>query len=180
MVPVHRPLVEQGSWRQLETHAEKLRLYHLSDLFARDSDRFDSLNVTSCGLTLDVSKQRLTTETLALLEQLAGERQLTEWVDSLFGGEQVNCTEQREAMHWRLRADEPGSEVEIELARMEEMVDRILSGHWRGYLGDSITDVVNIGVGGSDLGPLMIRGCVRVCILFHPWMVAILMPCWRA
>ena len=71
--------------------------------------------------------------------------------------------EQREAMHWRLRADEPGSEVEIELARMEEMVDRILSGHWRGYLGDSITDVVNIGVGGSDLGPLMATRALHQC-----------------
>lgn len=163
MVPEHRPLVEQGSWKQLAKHAEKLRLYHLSDLFARDSDRFDSLNVTSCGLTLDISKQRLTTETLALLERLADERQLAEWVGSLFGGEQVNCTEQREAMHWRLRADEPGSEVEIELARMEKMVERILSGHWRGYLGDSITDVVNIGVGGSDLGPLMATRALHQC-----------------
>lgn len=155
MVPEQQQLQAQHSWAQLEKHAEQLRLQHVSDLFAQDAGRFETLSVEACGLLLDLSKQRLNGETLTLLEKLAGERKLDDWIASLFGGDRVNCTEEREAMHWQLRAKTPPTEVEAELSRMENMVDRILRGHWHGYKGESITDVVNIGVGGSDLGPLM-------------------------
>jgi len=163
MIPLHQPLVDKLSWLKLEEHAEELSTQHLNDLFSSNKKRFDSLSASACGLTLDISKQRLTTRTFELLGGLADERQLAGWIKSLFDGDKVNCTEGRQAMHWRLRSVDPGSEVEDQLQHMGVIVDRILSGHWRGYLGDSITDVVNIGVGGSDLGPLMATRALHQC-----------------
>ncbi|MGB2337932.1 MAG: glucose-6-phosphate isomerase, partial [Alcanivorax sp.] len=133
-----------------------MKSLHLADLFASDKQRFSRFSLEAGGLLVDFSKQRLTEESRELLLKLADERQLKHWTEALFGGEEVNCTERRAAMHWCLR--EPADKapaVHQQLDAMETMVNRILKGHWRGVLGDAITDVVNVGVGGSELGPLM-------------------------
>lgn len=148
-------------WRQLTSHADRLQGCHLADLFAAEPDRFATLSRRAGPLLLDISKQRLTAETLSLLASLADARDLRDWIDRLFAGDPINHTEQRAAMHWALR-EPPGStspvaaEVQQQLARMERMVERLHAGQWRGVSGEVITDVVNIGVGGSDLGPMMV------------------------
>ena len=158
-IPMHDADAARAADQALREHTDQARQWHLADLFADDPERFKRLSLNACGLLADFSKQRLTTETLDKLLGLARARGLDAWMDCLFDGDQVNWTEGRAAMHWRLR--EPGREegeddaVRDQLARMERMVTRILSGQWRGCEGDAITDVVNVGVGGSDLGPLM-------------------------
>lgn len=148
-------------WRQLIAHAEMLRSSHLAELFQARPDRFSLLSRRAGPLLLDISKQRLTDETLSLLSALADARDLRGWIDRLFAGDAINHTEQRAAMHWALRMPEDAhssvhSEVQQQLARMELIVDRLHACQWRGVTGEVITDVVNIGVGGSDLGPMMV------------------------
>lgn len=148
-------------WRQLIAHAEMLRSSHLAELFQARPDRFALLSRRAGPLLLDISKQRLTDETLSLLSALADARDLRGWIDRLFAGDAINHTEQRAAMHWALRMPEDAhssvhSEVQQQLARMELIVDRLHACQWRGVTGEVITDVVNIGVGGSDLGPMMV------------------------
>ena len=150
------PLLQSDAWQALAIDGEQLKSRHLHDLFAEDPQRVEALSAQGAGLLLDISKQRLTPNTLELLAGVADSCDLAGWRARLFAGDKVNMTEGRAAMHWRLRAREDDApEVAAELARMALMVERILLGHWRGYLGERITDVVNIGVGGSDLGPLM-------------------------
>ncbi|MCK0152817.1 glucose-6-phosphate isomerase [Alcanivorax sp. S6407] len=156
MVPEQDVLTISTIWSQLARRAAQDKSLHLADLFASDKDRFERFSLSGAGLLADFSKQRLTDESRDLLVKLADERQLKHWVDALFGGAEVNCTEGRSAKHWCLR--EPADKAPLvheQLSRMESMVNRILQGHWRGVQGDAITDVVNVGVGGSDLGPLM-------------------------
>lgn len=156
MVPEQDVLTISTIWSQLAQRAEQDKSLHLADLFAADKRRFDRFSLSGSGLLADFSKQRLTDEGRDLLVKLADERELRHWMDALFGGAQVNCTERRSAMHWCLREPaEKAPAVHGQLDAMEGMVNRILHGHWRGVLGDAITDVVNVGVGGSDLGPLM-------------------------
>ncbi|WP_231874203.1 glucose-6-phosphate isomerase [Alcanivorax sp. NBRC 102024] len=144
-------------WSKLEQQAAEEKQQHLADWFTTDRQRFKRLSLADCGLLADFSKQRLSPDTRDLLLALADERQLRLWVDSLFAGHEVNCTEGRSALHWRLRepVGQGDAEVHAQLDAMEGMVERILTGQWRGALGDPITDVVNVGVGGSELGPLM-------------------------
>lgn len=156
MVPEQDVLTISTIWSQLMQCAEMDKSKHLADLFASDQDRFARFSLNGAGLLADFSKQRLTDEGRDMLIKLADERHLRHWLDALFGGAEVNCTERRSAKHWSLR--EPADKapaVHEQLQLMESMVNRILQGHWRGVLGDAITDVVNVGVGGSDLGPLM-------------------------
>lgn len=156
MVPEQDLLTISTIWSQLAQRAEQEKSLHLADLFASDKDRFGRFSLEAAGLLADFSKQRLTDESRDLLVKLADERQLRHWIDALFGGAEVNCTEGRAAKHWCLREPaEKAPGVHEQLDVMEGMVGRILKGHWRGVLGDAITDVVNVGVGGSDLGPLM-------------------------
>jgi len=148
-------------WRQLIAHAEMLRSSHLAEFFEARPDRFSWLSRRAGPLLLDISKQRLTDETLSLLSALADARDLRGWIDRLFAGDAINHTEQRAAMHWALRMPEDAhssvhSEVQQQLAQMERIVDRLHACQWRGVTGEVITDVVNIGVGGSDLGPMMV------------------------
>ena len=156
MEPKQDILTSTTAWSQLEQLAEKEKSTHVADLFATNKDRFDQFSLNDCQILADFSKQRMTPVARDLLVKLAEERQLSRWQSALFAGDLVNCTEQRSAKHWLLRDSGAGApEVQGQLDVMEGMVGRILHGHWRGVLGDAITDVVNVGVGGSELGPLM-------------------------
>lgn len=147
-------------WQQLASQAERFSELHLADLFASQADRFTRLSRRAGPLLLDFSKQRLDSEVIDTLAALADARDLRGWIDRLFAGERVNNTEQRAAMHWALRVPAGLSSavqesVKTELQRMERVVERLHARQWRGVTGEVITDVVNIGVGGSDLGPMM-------------------------
>jgi glucose-6-phosphate isomerase len=148
-------------WQVLSEHAAHIRQTHLAELFALDPSRFATLSRRSGPLLFDFSKQRVTPETLQLLSTLADSRDLRGWIHRLFAGEKINQTEDRAAMHWALRvpADQLSpvqDEVQQALSDMERIVGRLHARQWRGVTGEVITDVVNIGVGGSDLGPMMV------------------------
>lgn len=150
-----------SNWPQLEKHRQEWHGQTLADVFAQDSNRAKRFSVSAAGLELDYSKNHLTTETLGLLLDLAKEVDLPGAIDRLFRGEHVNNTEDRPALHTALRhTGEPVTEeqraVAATLAKMETLVDDVHSGRWLGHTGQRITDVVNIGIGGSDLGPRMI------------------------
>ncbi len=154
-----------SAWKALQKHAEALADVHIKDLFAKDPQRFDRYSLDFDGMLFDYSKNLVTEETLLLLRGLAREMDLDEWIERLFSGELVNNTEQRPALHTALRnrSDTPVfaegqdvmPQVREQLARMRAFVERLHRGDYRGYTGRVITDVVNIGVGGSDLGAVM-------------------------
>jgi glucose-6-phosphate isomerase len=145
------------AWQALSDHAEALRPTHLRDLFAADPARFDNFSLRHGKLLLDFSKQRITGETLRLLRALAEARELDAWKEKLQRGEAINHTEHRAVRHMDLRAgDQAPAEVRNVLSRIAAFCDAIHSGVWRGYSGECITHVVNLGIGGSDLGPRMV------------------------
>jgi len=159
-------LVNSPAWQALDSHyREQMQGVNLQQLFAGDESRFADFSVAEDGLLFDFSKQRLTRQTLGLLLDLVQQQQLPRWIDALFSGEPINSSEGRPALHVALRAQadegvEVGGErvfdqVQASLAAMEKLVAKIQAGQWRGYSGKPITDIVNLGVGGSDLGPLM-------------------------
>jgi glucose-6-phosphate isomerase len=159
------PLTERPAWEQLEAHADELRPVHLRQLFADDPDRGERLTLEAAGLYVDYSKQRVTDETLRLLLALADESDLRGRVDAMFRGERINVTENRPVLHVALRAPRDASivvdgenvvpKVHAVLDRMSAFAERVRSGEWRGHTGHPIQAVVNIGIGGSDLGPAM-------------------------
>ncbi|MCP4597481.1 glucose-6-phosphate isomerase [Neptuniibacter sp.] len=156
---------ESLAWKDLQAHAYYMSQSHISTLFKENPERFNQLNFSQDELLLDLSKQLITEDTLDLLLKLAKDRQLSNWIEKLYSGEHVNHSENRPALHTALRTPENSSlliqgnniikEVHQNLKRLETIVSRIHSGQWRGFTGHSINTVVNIGVGGSDLGPLM-------------------------
>ena len=149
-------LAHSPGWRALATHVETLRDSHLRELFAADAQRFENLSLRHDGLLLDFSKQRVTGETLALLRQLAIAADLDGWKQKMVAGAPINHTENRAVRHLALRAGAAApDEVRAVLARLANFCDAVHSGRWRGFSGQRITDVVNIGIGGSDLGPRM-------------------------
>ena len=153
------------SWRALQEHFQQVRDLHMRDLFQEDPDRFSRFSLQDGPLFIDYSKNRITSETMSLLFDLAREVGLEARREAMFTGERINQTENRSVLHVALRnrADRPivldGEDVMPEvvsvLDQMEDFVDRVHSGQWRGHTGKQITDVVNIGIGGSDLGPKM-------------------------
>ena len=148
---------DTATWRALAAHAEALRPQHLRDLFAADPQRFANFSLSHDGLLLDFSKQRIDGETLALLREFAVAADVDGWKRKMLAGEPINHTEGRAVRHMALRAgDAAPPEVQAVLARMQDFCERIHNGQWRGYSGERITDVVNIGIGGSDLGPRMV------------------------
>jgi glucose-6-phosphate isomerase len=160
------PRLDQSpTWARLAAHADTLRDTHLRELFAADPARGERLTLEAEGLLLDHSKHRITDETLVLLRELARERGLPARIEAMFSGEKINVTEQRAVLHVALRA--PRTEkIEVDgedvvpgvhevLDRMSAFADRVRSGEWKGHTGEPITSVVNIGIGGSDLGPVM-------------------------
>jgi glucose-6-phosphate isomerase len=165
------PLTQRPGWKALEAHAAGTRAQHLRDLFAADPERGSRLTAEAAGLFLDYSKNRVTAETLRLLIALAGECGLRERIDAMFRGERINVTENRAALHIALRAPRGTSilvdgrnvvnDVHAVLDRMAAFSDRVRSGEWKGHTGKPIRNIVNIGIGGSDLGPAMAYEALR-------------------
>ena len=159
------PLPKRKAWRALAAHYKKVGALHLRKLFAADPRRAERMSVEAEGVFLDYSKNRLTDETLALLLQLARESGLREKIDAMFRGEKINDTEKRAVLHVALRAPTGTSmvvdgrnvvpQVHAVLDKMAGFCNRVRSGAWMGHTGKRIRSVVNIGIGGSDLGPVM-------------------------
>jgi glucose-6-phosphate isomerase len=160
-----QPLTRRKAWNALVTHYKKLQKLHLRKLFANDPKRGERLTAEAAGLFLDYSKNRVTDETLKLLLQLATESGLRQRIDAMFSGEKINLTENRAVLHVALRAPKGASifvdgknvvpDVHAVLDKMEGFSKRVRSGAWKGHTGKRIKNVVNIGIGGSDLGPVM-------------------------
>jgi glucose-6-phosphate isomerase len=165
------PLKQLPAWQALEAHAESLRGTHLRQLFADDPTRGERLNAEAAGIFLDYSKHRVTDETLKLFSQLAEESGLRAHIDSMFRGDKINITEDRAVLHTALRAPKDASivvdgenvvpEVHAVLDKMAAFADSIRSGAWTGHTGKPIRNIVNIGIGGSDLGPVMAYEALR-------------------
>ncbi len=164
-------LTARPAWKALEAHYEKVRDLHLRTLFAHDPKRGERLTAEAAGLYLDYSKNRITDETLDLLLQLAEESGLRARIDAMFGGEKINITEQRAVLHVALRAplgtsilvdgDNVVPQVHAVLDKMSNFASRVRSGAWTGHTGKRIRNVINIGIGGSDLGPVMAYEALR-------------------
>ncbi|MGA7161848.1 MAG: glucose-6-phosphate isomerase [Bacteroidota bacterium] len=164
-------LTRRPAWGALKTHYEKIEGLHLRKLFADDPKRGERMTVAALGIYLDYSKHRITDETLALLFQLAKESGLRDRIDAMFRGDKINVTENRAVLHVALRAPE-GESIVVEgenvvprvhtvLHKMADFSERVRNGGWKGYTGKIIRNVVNIGIGGSDLGPVMAYEALR-------------------
>src|SRR6059058_5845366 len=159
------PLTERPAWKALEAHHKNVRELHLRKLFADDPKRGERMTAEAVCLYLDYSKNRVTDETLKLLIQLAEESGLQSRIDAMFRGEKINSTEKRAVLHVALRAPKGTSivvdgedvvpQVHAVLDRMADFSNRVRSGEWKGHTGKRIRNVINIGIGGSDLGPVM-------------------------
>ena len=165
------PLTSSPAWKALAVHHLELRDRHLRDLFASDPGRGERLAAEAAGLYLDYSKQRVTDDTLALLMRLAREGGLRERIDAMFRGERINVTEDRAVLHVALRMPR-GASIVVDgvnvvdavhevLDRMAAFAEWVRSGSWKGHTGQRIRNVVNIGIGGSDLGPVMAYEALR-------------------
>lgn len=156
---------ERKAWKALADHFKEMESVHLRDLFKEDPNRFDKFSLQFNGILLDYSKNRINDTTMSLLRDLAQESDLKGWTEKMFTGQKINTTEDRAVLHVALRnrSNNPievdGKDVMPEVNRvldhMGEFSDSIRNGSWKGYTGKEITDVVNIGIGGSDLGPVM-------------------------
>ena len=165
------PLRQRPAWKALEQHYPEIGQRHLRELFAEDPGRGERLAAEAVGLYLDYSKNRVTDETLALLLQLARESQVEERRDAMMRGELINVSEHRAVLHVALRMPEGSSlvvggvdvvaQVHEVLDRMAQFAARIRSGEWKGYTGKPIRNIVNVGIGGSDLGPVMAYEALR-------------------
>ena len=159
------PLTQRPAWKALAAHYKKIAGKHLRELFAKDPKRGERFTASAAGLFLDYSKNRVTDETLKLLIKLAEESGLKARIEAMFTGEKINITENRAVLHVALRAPKGAKifvdgknvvpEVHAVLDRMAEFSDRVRSGEWKGHTGKRIRNVINIGIGGSDLGPVM-------------------------
>jgi glucose-6-phosphate isomerase len=164
-------LRQRPAWKALERHHGEMARRHLRDLFAEDPGRAERYAVDAAGLHLDYSKNRITDQTLRSLLQLADESGLRERIDAMFRGDHINVSENRAVLHVALRtpADESlivdgknvVAEVHEVLGRMRVLADRVRSGQWKGHTGKPIRNVINIGIGGSDLGPVMAYEALR-------------------
>src|SRR3954447_19234875 len=165
------PLTQLAAWKALESHHAAVRDTHMRTLFADDPTRGERLTLDALGLYFDYSKHRITDETLRLLVRLADESGLRERIDAMFGGQKINSTEGRAVLHTALRAPRDASivvdgenvvpAVHAVLDRMASFAERVRSGEWKGHTGRRIRNVVNIGIGGSDLGPVMAYEALR-------------------
>jgi glucose-6-phosphate isomerase len=159
------PLTERPAWNALAAHYDSVARLHLRKLFSDDPKRGERMTVEGAGLYLDYSKNRITDETLSLLVQLADECELRGRIDALFRGDKINVTENRAVLHMALRAPRGASiivdgqnvvpQVHAVLDKMADFSNRVRSGEWQGHTGKRIRNVINIGIGGSDLGPVM-------------------------
>ncbi|MBO0938607.1 glucose-6-phosphate isomerase [Fibrella sp. HMF5335] len=159
------------AYGQLKAHFEATESTHMRDLFAQNPDRFEQFSLRFDDILVDFSKNRVTAETMTLLRQLAEQAGLTDAIEKMFSGDKINGTEGRAVLHTALRnrANTPvlvdGADVmpsvNAVLDRMKSFTERVRSGEWKGYSGKAITDVVNIGIGGSDLGPVMVTEALK-------------------
>jgi glucose-6-phosphate isomerase len=159
------------SWAALSDHHDRVRDVHMRDLFAGDVDRFQKFSLRFNDILVDYSKNRITTETLSLLMGLARETGVEDAIQSMFSGERINETEGRAVLHVALRnrgnrpvpvdGRDVMPDVKAVLEKMRSFSGQVHSGEWKGYTGERITDIVNIGIGGSDLGPLMVTEALR-------------------
>src|SRR5262249_108413 len=171
MNPTTKSSTDRGAWNALVAHYQNVRELHLRKLFADDPARGERMTIDAVGLYLDYSKNRVTDETLKLLVQLAHESGLRERIDSMFRGDKINITEKRAVLHVALRAPKGSSivvdsenvviQVHAVLDKMADFSDRVRSGTWKGYTGKRIRNVINVGIGGSDLGPVMAYEALR-------------------
>ena len=159
------------AWKALKSHQDELASVHLAKLFRKDPDRFETFSMRFEDILLDFSKNRIKKPTMKLLYELAAQAELPGWIKKMFSGEKINCTEDRAVLHIALRnrSNRPilvdGQDVmpavNAVLKHMRECSDAIRSGAWRGFTDKPITDVVNIGIGGSDLGPVMVTEALK-------------------
>jgi glucose-6-phosphate isomerase len=165
------PLRERPAWTALNAHCDAIQGVHLRELFAQDPTRGERLTAEGAGLYLDYSKNRVTDETLGLLVGLAGQSALAARIEAMFKGKRINVSEDRSVLHVALRMPRGTSlvvdgvdvvkQVHEVLERMEAFAERVRSGEWKGHTGKAIRNVVNIGIGGSDLGPVMAYEALR-------------------
>jgi len=166
--PVFR---KRAAWNALQVHHQETKNLHLRHLFAEDPKRGERMTEQAAGIYLDYSKNRITDETLKLLQSLAEESGLRERIDAMFRGDEINVSEERAVLHVALRAPRGASiqvhgenvvpDVHRVLDKMAEFANRLRDGHWRGHTGKRIRNVLNIGIGGSDLGPVMAYEALR-------------------
>jgi glucose-6-phosphate isomerase len=171
MTTVIAPLTERPAWKALEAHFQKVRELHLRELFSEDATRGERMAAEAAGIYFDYSKNRVTGETLILLLQLAKESGLRSRIDAMFRGEKINVTEKRAVLHVALRAprgqailvdgEDVVPEVHAVLERMADFSARVRSGAWKGHTGKPIRNIINVGIGGSDLGPVMVYEALR-------------------
>jgi glucose-6-phosphate isomerase len=171
VMPSVRPLRDRPAWKALEKHYAELRETHLRELFAADAARGERLTAEGAGLFLDYSKNRITGETIPLLQALAEQSGVPDRIEAMFTGERINVSENRSVLHVALRMPKSASlivdgvdvvkQVHEVLDRMGAFCDRVRSGEWKGHTGKPIRNVVNIGIGGSDLGPVMAYEALR-------------------
>lgn len=165
-------LTTSAAWQALEAHYATMKDVHMKDLFAQDPERFNKLSLTYEDMLVDYSKNRVTEETMDLLYKLADQEKVKEKAAAMFSGEKINNTEGRAVLHVALRnhvSDKPiyvdGEDVmpavKETLARIKVFVEKVRSGEWKGQTGKSIKTVVNIGIGGSDLGPVMVTEALK-------------------
>ncbi len=165
------PVTERGAWQALKTHHAAFAQQHLRELFALDPRRAERFSFDACGIYLDYSKNRISEETLRLLVQLADECGLRDRIDAMFRGDKINVSENRAVLHVALRAPKAASilvdganvvpQVHAVLDAISVFAERVRSGAWKGHTGKRIRNVVNIGIGGSDLGPVMAYEALR-------------------
>ena len=166
-----KPLTKRKAWKALQAHYKQVRALHLRSLFADDAQRGERMTAQAVGLFLDYSKNRISDETLQLLFALAEESGLRARIDAMFRGEKINVTEKRAVLHVALRAPQ-GTTIEVDgenvvpgvhavLDKMAAFSQRVRSGEWKGHTGKRIRNVINIGIGGSDLGPVMAYEALR-------------------
>lgn len=165
------PRTSLTTWQQLESHASEMKNEHMNTLFKADSQRFEKFSLKLPSMLLDYSKNIINQKTLTLLFALARDIKLETWRDRMFTGERINFTEDRAVLHTALRnrSSNPTildgvnitNEIEKELALMQAFVEQVREGKWKGYSGKRITDIVNIGVGGSNLGPQMVTEALK-------------------
>ena len=165
------PLRQRRSFKELQAHYELIKDRHLRELFAEDPERGERLTAQACGLYLDYSKNRVSAETIRLLIELARESEVEERRDAMFRGERINVSENRSVLHVALRMPREASlvldgvdvvaQVHDVLDRMGVFAERVRSGEWKGHTGKPIRNIVNIGIGGSDLGPVMAYDALR-------------------
>jgi glucose-6-phosphate isomerase len=158
-------LVQSPPWKALKAHFEETKHLHMRDLFQKSPHRFEKLSLEANGILLDYSKNRVTGQTMSLLFDLASQADVKGWTEKMFTGEKVNVTENRAVLHVALRnrsnrpirvdGEDVMPEVNAVLGQMARFCSAVREGQWKGYTGRAMTDIVNIGIGGSDLGPVM-------------------------